>query len=321
MADTFLPIVQRMLLFGGVLFLVGIGAWRSWIFPRLSLDPPVGDGPEPPPLGGRVARLGVATILLVLLPAWGLRLYSQLLDFRDPFAPLSEDLSFLVWETFWGTVWIAQGVVLLGLVPLFLLLRRRGGGSGPLPRLWKLTWGGIILLLLTLSLSSHAMSVPYNRPLAVAVDATHTAAAGAWIGSLALILLLHGPGWGIRMKGARPEGDGALFAAQLRAFSPVAMVSVGVLVFMGLVLSSVHIGEFRNLWASSYGRVLSLKILLAGGVMLLGAVNWRRGLPVLDSESGRRAVHRRAGLEVLLALAVLAATAVLVGTTMPEGVH
>ncbi|MEX2527054.1 MAG: CopD family protein [Gemmatimonadota bacterium] len=290
MLELALPVAQRGLLFASTLLVTGAVVWKRAIAPSLAAE-----SLDPAPLIHRVARLGTGSALL-LLAVWGLRLVIQLHDFRDPFVPVQEDLAFLLGETFWGTVWVAQGVV-TGI--LILAFMRRG---------WRLAEWGVVFLALTLSLSSHAMSVPFNRPLAVAVDASHLLAAGAWMGTLALILLIS--------RGKAPH-----LAVQLRAFSPLAMGAVGVLIFMGVVLSGVHLGELRSLWASSYGRILVGKILLAGGVLLLGFLNWRRGLPALDTPEGARRIRRRATWEVALAAAVLVATAVLTGTPMPEGVH
>jgi putative copper export protein len=87
---------------------------------------------------------------------------------------------------------------------------------------------------------------------------------------------------------------------------------------MGVLLAWEHIGALSNLWLTGYGRVLSAKVALAGAVMLAGLVNWRRGLPVLDTEDGVAAVRRRSVFEVGLATGVLLLTAVLVHSVKPE---
>jgi len=346
MTEALLPPLQRSLLFAGALFLTGVVTWRGAIVPRLRFELSGGDlhlKAELPPVAAlerRVCRLA-AWASLSLLVVWGLRLWSQMMDFRDPFAPLAEDLRFLVRDTFWGTVWLGQGVLLVCLSAAFLLLARRAGSTPPpppgltpegvprqtppaveLPLRWKAQALGVFFLLLTLGLSSHAMSVPANRPLAVSVDVAHAAAAGAWMGSLAVILTANGTG----------AGGHRVLAAQLRAFSPVAMVAVGVLLFMGILLSSFHLHEIPALWESRYGRTLSAKIMAAGAVLAVGLWNWRRGLPSLaassaESDPGDPApramarVGRSAWMEVALAALVVALTAVLVATPVPPGAH
>jgi putative copper export protein len=331
--EAVLPPLQRWLLFSGVLLLAGAVSWRSFVAPW-----------QPASLRLAMRRIEVrltrtaALICLLLIPAWGLRLAVQVMEFRDPFAPLGDDVRFLLLETFWGIVWFAQGALLLLLAATFHLLSRRalkreadegrtpargeeagpaGEGVemvGPAPELpwgWKAAWAGVILLTLTLSLSSHAMSVPFLSPLAVAMDGAHALAAGAWVGTLALILHLR-PG---------PPHTTPVLAGQLKTFSYLAMGAVTILLIMGSVLAGLHVGVVSNLWASGYGRVFSLKVLAAGGVMVLGFRNWRRGLPVVDTEEGSRSVRRRAAMEVGLAGLVVLLTAILVGTEMPEGVH
>jgi putative copper export protein len=315
------PALQRGLTYALLLPAFGAVGWRLWIAGGASAL--VEDDAHRLELGRvsvGMARAG-AWCLGLFLPVWALRLPAQLMGFRDPFAPLSEDLAFLIGETFWGTVWLAQGSLALMGFGLFLHLAMRPpepiaprvpwGAPEPPPRVpggWRMAGLVMVGLALTLALMSHALSVPFNRPLAVALDALHAGAAGVWIGGLALIL---GSGRGVP----------ALLAAQLRAFSPIAMASVGVLLFAGILLSSQHLMRWENLWISPYGRVLALKGGMALVVMGVGALNWRRGLPSAHTLEGAQSLRNRATLEVGLTLVVLALTALLTGMSMPEGTH
>jgi len=352
--ETLVPPLQRWLLFSGVLVVAGAVAWRGVIAPRVRFrlsGERVDLETEPPELVAIEKRIcwTAGVVSAGLVGVWGMRLWAQLLEFRDPFAPLMEDLEFLVLQTFWGTVWMAQGVILVGLAAGFFLLRYRAGTTPPpppgttlegvprseprwleFPLRWKVVVSGVFLLLLTLGLSSHAMSVPGNRALAVSVDMTHTAAAGFWMGALFLILSAT-PG---RNAPRGQESQFQLLGIQLQAFSPLAMVSVGVLLFMGILLSTFHVPDIPALWESQYGRRLSLKVLVAFGVLALGFWNWRRGLPslaVAPTDGGKvgpgyttaaeRRIRRSAAVEVLLAVIVLLITAILVATPVPPGAH
>lgn len=322
MIEVLLPPLQRGVLFAGVLFLAGILVWRLLIAPEASRALGTGGDVALGNAEARILRMG-GWVALILFPIWGIRLPVQLLGFRDPFAPLSEDLAFLVLDTLWGSIWMVQGFLILVLIPLFWV----GAGErrvpariiwgeptppAPLPLRWKFLSAGILGLILTVALSSHAMSVPSNRPLAVALDGVHLLAAGGWLGALSLILLA---------PRAQNSPDPHTQAAQFRAFSPVALVSVGTLLFAGFLLATQHVMAWENLWSSPYGQVLMLKTAVVLGVMGVGAWNWRRGLPRMDSGEGRLALVRRARLEILLALVVLGITAVLTGMSMPEGTH
>lgn len=306
MRETLLYILQQSLLLAGTLLAVGCVAWRVLIAPRAAAQAGL-DVAALSIVERRVAHMGLVAAL-ALLPVWGLRLFVQLQGFRDPFVPISEDLSFLVGDTFWGTVWLAQGAVLLLLPVAFGLARastnaERSRLSGGWWASGALTTG----LVLTLALSSHAMGVTSGRALAVAADGLHALAGGAWIGSLAFILLV-----------GRDRADGGpLFAGQLRAFSPVAVVCVITLTAMGVGLSWVHLSAWSDLWSTAYGRTLSLKVGVAGGALFLGLLNWRRGLPVVGTPEGDRRVRRQASAEVLLVVVVLVLTAVLTQTPKP----
>lgn len=320
--ETVLPLVQRWLLFAGVLLLTGVATWRVFISPRAIRMLGPDDSPDLSrtfnDVAARAAGLAAITAV-VLVHVWLLRLVVQLMAFRDPFAPLRDDLELLVGGTTWGTVWMFQGMVLLWLATGFLILamRRRpmtgSDGVRPLPVAWYGAVVGVLLLVLTLAMSSHAMSMA-GRGILVTADALHTLAAGTWLGSLAVILAA-------RPRNVDRAALARVQAAQLRAFSPVAVVSVAVLVAMGTWLSWQHLGGIHNLWQSRYGQVLAGKLLVVAAVLLLGLLNWRRGLPALDGDDGIRSVRRRAAIELAAAAIVLGMTAVLTGTSMPgEGV-
>lgn len=322
MTETVLAALQQWSLLTGVVVAVGCVAWRVIVAPGAAR---VLAEARSSPLGAiehSVASVGLVTALVVI-GAWGLKMVVQVMGFRDPFVPLWEDVSFLLFETFWGTVWMAQGVTLPLLAIAFRQARNpslpAGAEAGRAPAradprrislAWRVAAALVLVLTATLALSGHAMGVDAWRPLLVTVDAVHTLAAGTWIGSLGVILAVGRPG--------RPGGpDLELYAAQIRSFSPMAIVSVGALLSMGVVLAWTHLSALSDLWATSYGRVLSAKILLAGGVFAAGFWNWRRGIPALATREGARAVQRRAAWEVSMAVSVLLLTAVLVHSPKP----
>ena len=301
--------LQQWALLAGVVLAAGCIAWMLFVANGVVREAPETDLSALRGIERRVATLGAATAA-ALVVAWLLRGAVQLWTFRDPFVPLSEDVSFLLFDLFWGAVWMGQGAVVVLLLPAFLAARPPlDPAPGDLPRSvaagrW-LTVGLVLALVATLSMSSHAMGVESARSLAVAADGIHLLAAGTWIGSLTVILAV-----------GRSAGRG-LFAAQVRAFSPMAVVSVAALVLMGVGLSWAHLQSVSDLWTGTYGRVLSAKVLAAMVVLLAGFWNWRRGLPSLDADEGASRVRRGATLEVAVAMGVLALTAVLVHSAKP----
>lgn len=318
MIDMVLPALQQWLIFAGFAFSVGCIAWRLVIAPRSARMLRAEHASALSVVERRVAVAG-GVAALMLFGTWVLKMIVQVRGFRDPFVPLWDDVSFLLFETFWGTVWMAQGVI----IPLLAVAFWRAGVANPdrgtkraSPALGGVgfSWAAATVLVLslgaTLALSSHAMGVESGRPFIVAADGAHAIAAGAWIGSLGLILTV-----GRATTGTDLDAD--LFAAQLRGFSPLAMVSVATLLSMGTVLAWTHLTALSDLWTGTYGRVLSAKIGGSAGVMALGFVNWRKGLPELGTEQGSEATRRRATREVWLAVGVLLLTAVLVHSPKP----
>ena len=98
-------------------------------------------------------------------------------------------------------------------------------------------------------------------------------------------------------------------------FSPVALVSAGLLVATGAVAAFVHVESVSALFASTYGRLLLAKVALVLLVMVLGALNWRRLTPrLLDSGHAEDAdaLRRNAIRELVIAQLVILATALLV---------
>jgi putative copper resistance protein D len=309
MTETVLPTLQQWLLFSGVAIAVGCVSWGAIVAPRTAKVIDVTELPQLHLIERRVASLGAATVL-ALIAVWALRMVVQVINFRDPFVPLGEDVSFLLGET-WGKVWMAQGAILPALAFAFWRARASSApyagtthGRATTPVAWNAAAALVLLLTATLALSSHAMGVTSGRLLIVTADGLHSLAAGVWIGSLGLIL-------------ATGHSGRSLFAAQLRSFSPLALVSASTLVAMGVVLGWTHLQTPTNLWATSYGRVLSAKLAVACVVFALGLWNWRRGLPNSDSGEGEAALRRRATWEVSFAGVVMLLTAVLVHTAKP----
>jgi putative copper export protein len=305
-------VVQQWALFIGFILAMGCVSWRNVVGPGAARHLQGNRADALAAMEPNVAWAGVVAGLVVF-GAWILRMVAQVMGFRDPFVPLWEDVSFLLFETFWGTVWMAQGLIAVLLTGAFLNAGSRGRGiaadvgSSNWP--WRFATILTIALAATMALSSHAVGLESRRALFVAVDGLHAVAAGSWIGSLALILAV-----GRQVNGV-PADD--LFAAQIRSFSPMALMSVSVLLSMGIALAWTHLSLVSDLWTMTYGRVLSAKVGMAGAVFAAGFLNWRKGVPALETEAAVRETQRRAAWEVFLAAGVLLLTAVLVHSPKP----
>jgi copper transport protein len=282
-------LVTNLVLFVGLGLGVGSVVARWWIIPSGRTD-----------LDERAARIGSGAAFL-LLAAMPLVFARQLVEFRDPFSPWREE-AFLLLGTAWGRTWLygALGSLAVVVACRAHVAGRRGAGAV----------SSVLILAMGVfpAVTGHANAGDLRR-FTLAADVLHVWAMGGWVGGLATILLLE---WAHRHG---PIPSGSLLRELIPHFSPVAMTSVGVLSLTGLFASWVHVDGVGALFGTTYGRLLLLKLALVGGVLGLGAINFRRLTPRLDTPEGPGAMRRSAGVELGIAGLVLVVTAVLVRTS------
>ena len=136
--------------------------------------------------------------------------------------------------------------------------------------------------------------------LEVTMQWLHFVGVGAWIGGLAWLTLAL----------AR-----RLEPAQVRRFSNLAAVGLGVVVVSGVLRSVNEMGGWGwwlHPFGTEYGTTLIVKVAIVVPLIALGAVNRFRNVARFE-DLGKRPLLRTAGAELGLALAVFAATAVLTG--------
>src|SRR5690606_23159610 len=192
---------------------LGAAATRWLVLPRARAEGVVLDARS---IGAATARVGTAATLL--LPVALLLVFvRQLVAFRDPFVPWSEDARLLLAGTAWGRTWTLW-LVLACLAPiLFARAARKGGWA------WPAATACILALGAFPAATGHANTPGPLRPLALVADTLHVWSAGAWIGGLGTMLWLEAS-W--RRKG---RGGPGLLPALVPRFSPVALVSAAVL--------------------------------------------------------------------------------------------
>jgi copper resistance protein D len=257
-------------------------------------------------LGATSTRFGLYASALLPL-AFGMVFLRQLLEFRDPFVPWTEDAVLLLRGTDWGRTYILAAVLAL-LAPLAFATSRVWRGPG---------WAVASVLVLALgtfpALTGHANAGEgWIRATTLSADVLHVWAAGAWVGGLAGILFLE---WTVDGSG---RGGGSVLPSLVPAFSPVAVGGVATLVITGILAAWVHLPGLSALVDGAYGRTLLIKLGAVGAVMGLGWLNWRRHTPRLGQTSGPGTLRRAAALELAIAQIVLLVTAVLVRTP-PSG--
>ncbi|WP_329223001.1 CopD family protein [Streptomyces sp. NBC_01485] len=95
----------------------------------------------------------------------------------------------------------------------------------------------------------------------------HLLGGAVWLGGLAGLALLTLPG------AVAPADRGAFWSPAIRRFSAAAMSCVAAVALSGLFLYWEHVDGPSQLLTTMYGRVLGVKILIFGALLLLGVFN------------------------------------------------
>jgi copper resistance protein D len=162
-------------------------------------------------------------------------------------------------ETTFFRVGLARMVVALGVVAGVFL--RRGA---PERKVWRVTIVGCALALGVLSAgTSHAAARLEGRLLLYAVDVLHQVAASVWIGGLLHLLVTT---FSRRFR----SWPGLL----LPRFSALALTAVGLLVVSGAALTFSYVDGVTAMTGTAYGLMVVTKIVLLGGLLVLGAMNF-----------------------------------------------
>ena len=230
-----------------------------------------------------------------------------------------------VLDTRWGERWLIRHAALI--LPALALLF---AWNSPRPKraMAFVTLAGGIVYLVSAASVSHA-AAGGGAFWATLSDFVHLLAASVWIGMLALLVVFFH--WA---RGAYKDGERYLvLASALRRFSLIAVVSVALLLFTGVVNSLVELGSVADLLDTGYGRALLVKLLLLLPLLAIGARNAYLLRPQLVQEAGERQIKSRQELlaeteadlnttmrwEFGVALAVLAVVGLLVQITPTRG--
>ena len=258
-------------------------------------------------LEGRLVRhAGLALSLLVA--ATVARLYAQTYASFGLDEPVTGELLRLVsTQTRWGDRWMMQGaaVVLSALAGVLVTLR--------VGRSWLLLGAATLVVVGTTPMTGHAMGYSGGVLLPMVLQIAHLLAAGAWIGTLFVLLST-----GFRSMASYGPKHGLVVAPLVDRFSPVALTAAGTLAGTGAVTAFLYIDEVQQLWQTVYGRALMAKIVLFGVAVLLGAYNWKRVRPVISSPGGVARLRWSGAAELLVVVVLLAVTAWLVHLPMPH---
>jgi len=240
---------------------------------------------------------------------------------------LSPSLLARVLTTGYGDSWSLQviSVFAIGIILMLLARRVKRNPSREHSGLW---WAGLVAsgaLLVAPSWTGNAVASAKDFRLAVFSDWLHLLAGGFWVGGLFHLALTLPPALHTLSK---PRRTIALYHV-IKAFTRIAMPSVVLLVLAGLYNTWAHIPGLQAFWITPYGKTLSVKLLIVGAMLLLGALNnfhfGRRAARLVEAQKANsdasgyakleQGFRRSVVFEAALGAVVLMVTAVLVFLT------
>ena len=254
----------------------------------------------------RDPRVGLGSLgwlsSLVLLAALLLRCVFQSIEVWGAIEGLSlESLRTVAIESRWGMRWQWQVAAAASTtIGMFIALRSPVlGGS--------LAWIGAFGVAAALPMTGHA----YGGSLAWTAQSVHILAAGFWIGTLFVVLLVP-----LGFGGTSRAESASIRRYWLRCFSPLAVAAASLLVASGALLAFRYLPAWETLWTAPYGQILLAKVGLSVLVLGCGAANSVSMHFRPDSHTDP--LPRTVALEVVFAVLVLVATGVLTSTAQPD---
>ena len=282
----------RILFFGGLLVFVG-----GVLFATIAAP-------------GWQPRFWSASLLSIVAGAWiVLATHAAMLEERSVWQMLNPG----VWITDMVSVGV-RGYVLAAVLALVVhVLRWQLEPAEWEERSAALPWLLLVLVAgsaMAPSLSGHAAdgSMLWVR---IPLDMLHVLAGAAWLGGLVQLLTI-----AKRERSLDPR-----MYPVVNRYSTMAAVSVGVLVVTGVFATfnelDAGIGE---LFGSTWGRLILLKVVLLGATMPLANANRLRNVPDVshDPLRGVPKLRRFVAIELIIIVWVVGATAMLVYETPPK---
>jgi putative copper resistance protein D len=168
-------------------------------------------------------------------------------------------------ETTFGRVWTAR--MLLAVIVLGVISTRFASTAGPQPD-WILPFLTGALLASLAGVGHSQIEEGVAGVIHVTSDAAHLLAAGAWLGGLLPLgfILVH---YGREIETARATDLDEI----LLRFSGMGYVAVATLMGSGLLNGWFLIGNVAGLFATPYGQLLSVKLVLFAGMLALAVSN------------------------------------------------
>ena len=179
------------------------------------------------------------------------------------------------------------------------------------------TWVALLTAaaLFTFAASSHAAAAS-GSGWAIAADFAHLIAAAVWAGGLIFLALLL-----LQLHRRQTVADPDRLILLLKRYSLSAQIAVLVLAVTGLVSSFVQLPNAASLFATTYGRVLLIKLMIVAAILALAHFNNRavqRAQDTVAHQSRLGRFTRRVAMEAGMAVVLFISVAVLVQTPTPN---
>jgi copper transport protein len=156
-----------------------------------------------------------------------------------------------------------------------------------------------------LSLSGHSAADAGSSWKSEVADWAHLSAACLWIGGLVQLVVVV---WPLLPELRRPA---------LLAFSRLATICVGVLLLAGVYLAILRLPQLSDLWTTSYGEILLVKIGLVGLAFAWGGLHKLRAVPVVAHDGSVPRLRASLAGESMVGMIVLLVAAFLVNANPP----
>ncbi|MGH8751072.1 MAG: copper resistance D family protein [Burkholderiales bacterium] len=221
-------------------------------------------------LSASIWKLLGACIAALTASSIGILLWRALDMSGQPFSELASVLPVVLQETHFGKTWWLR--------PLALALLWFGwwNGRGLNSRALAVSmWGACALIALSRSLSGHAADGG-DFTLPELSDWVHLLAGSVWAGGLLVFTLA------AFQALAESAGAGRRFMVEIvRRFSSLASIALAAVLVTGICNTWIELGALAAFWETAYGRILLVKLLLVLMLVVMGASNRYRSIPLL----------------------------------------
>jgi copper transport protein len=292
-------IIARWIAFASCFLLIGVMTFRFVVLRRMGST---GNDVFTHIASTNAATLGTVASVTAIFAAI-LKVARESNDMPD--ATMSSMMLHSTWG--WSLVFTIVGAIVAS-VALYMVHK-----PGRSENAWRVALAAVIVIAVCPGIASHAAGSS-RAYIAVPADIVHLIVGGMWLGTLAVIVMV---GISAALKAPDAVRPGARMAEMINVFSPVALTCGAAVVLTGVTSALLEVRSLHALWTTPYGVILLLKLFFVALLFAAGAWNWQRMKPRLTGDDSIAPIKSTASLELLLAVAVLAVTAILVALELP----